>query len=311
MAKDFCTARMDQTRPGAVEPSHAYDPPFYGTRQGKTWSQVIAETTRGADAGMAPADGGKKTKPGPLTQQRAKPDWRGHYLGQDALPQFACDIPPGQVVRKDFDPNQPRDEIGRWTDAGGGMAAQATELARIARGKSLYHGDHAGLSERHWGSINHYVDSGYGRINRELAGTRAPSWGALEGDDKAKLRSHIAHLDQAMERFTANQDFQVWRGGRDWDRAGWDNVAPGKELTFKTFLSTSMDERATAPFLSDMGKLGDTHYRILVPKGAHMLPVSAIMPDTTEGEIILPRNSKFVVDKIDKSTHEVWLRMVL
>ena len=76
MAKDFRTALADSQQ-GSVAESHAYDSQYWGQR--RAFSQVIADATRGMDAGM-----NRFTPQKPDTSSsRYAPDWRGHYLGQE------------------------------------------------------------------------------------------------------------------------------------------------------------------------------------------------------------------------------------
>lgn len=78
MARTFTQALKAETSPAAVPlPStYQYGPP--GARRARTFSQVIADATRGVDAGM-----NRFTAPRPdLSSDAYAPDWRGHYLGK-------------------------------------------------------------------------------------------------------------------------------------------------------------------------------------------------------------------------------------
>lgn len=76
MAK--ASTRKAETSPGVVASSQVYDTGAPGKRRARTFSQVIAEATRGADAGM---NRFTETRPD-LSSDRYAPDWRGHYLGK-------------------------------------------------------------------------------------------------------------------------------------------------------------------------------------------------------------------------------------
>lgn len=83
MARDFATVLkasnpLTDIQPLDYGPNHA--------RRTRTFSQVIADATRGMDAGMAMPSGGKQGPNGPAVEDRQKPDWRGHYLGKVVTP---------------------------------------------------------------------------------------------------------------------------------------------------------------------------------------------------------------------------------
>lgn len=77
MARSFAQVLKDQPGTSAVHVDTAT------RRRARTYSQVIADATRGLDAGMAMPSGGRMSEPGPTADERQKPDWRGHYLGRD------------------------------------------------------------------------------------------------------------------------------------------------------------------------------------------------------------------------------------
>lgn len=95
MARDFKSAiqerrrdplqDIDETVPGFIpDPSTYSQPTPGGARRARTFSQTIADATRGIDAGMAMPSGGKVIDESQVG--RPAPDWRGHYLGADAPP---------------------------------------------------------------------------------------------------------------------------------------------------------------------------------------------------------------------------------
>lgn len=67
---------VDETVPGFLpDPSTYVEPTPGGKRRARTFSQAIADATRGADAGM-----NRFTPQKPdLNSSAYKPDWRGHY----------------------------------------------------------------------------------------------------------------------------------------------------------------------------------------------------------------------------------------
>lgn len=85
MARSFAQIHKAETQPAPVlTPGiYNYGPP--GARRARTYSQVIAEATRGIEAG-AVIPPNKPTPNGPPVEDRQQPDWRGHYLGKHAVP---------------------------------------------------------------------------------------------------------------------------------------------------------------------------------------------------------------------------------
>jgi hypothetical protein len=79
MARTFAEITKERDNP-ITDPS-TYEYGQQGARRARTFSQVIAEATRGVDAGMNRFT----EQPADLSSDRYAPDWRGHYLGADGL----------------------------------------------------------------------------------------------------------------------------------------------------------------------------------------------------------------------------------
>lgn len=79
---------VDETVPGFIpDPSTYVGPTPGGKRRARTYSQVIADATRGIDAGMAMPSGGVTNDLGSQPGVgRAHPDWRGHYDAAQKVP---------------------------------------------------------------------------------------------------------------------------------------------------------------------------------------------------------------------------------
>lgn len=138
MARDPLQA-VDQTVPGFLnDPSTYSQPTPGGKRRARTFSQAIADATRGVDAGM-----NRYTKPGSdLSSDPYLPDWRGHLEQPDPNPaprdslQLATYHNPADIhpltlqermgMAKGYDPDEPRDERGEWTGAGNFTAYHGT-----------------------------------------------------------------------------------------------------------------------------------------------------------------------------------------
>lgn len=100
MARDFEQALKAATTPMRVPDPAGYT---YGASQlgqpgARSWSQVITSASDG-DIDATP-DPKKKPKPGPPAEQRQKPDWRGHYLGEPMTMQTATEM--GNLIRPEL-----------------------------------------------------------------------------------------------------------------------------------------------------------------------------------------------------------------
>lgn len=90
---DTSTRLVYGSKPGEVASSQVYDTGGVRERRARTFSQVIADATRGVDAGMARY----RETPADLSSSAYAPDWRGHYLGRGE------DQPPEYHVGKTYD----------------------------------------------------------------------------------------------------------------------------------------------------------------------------------------------------------------
>lgn len=95
MARDFKAAlqqrdalqNIDQTVPGFLpDPSTYMQPTPGGKRRARTFSQTIADATRGIEAGSAPSGGKMDSMGSEPGVNMARPDWRGHYDAAQRTP---------------------------------------------------------------------------------------------------------------------------------------------------------------------------------------------------------------------------------
>ena len=78
---------VDETVPGFIPDPSTYQYGKPGARRARTFSQTIADATRGMDAGMAMPSGGVVSELGSKPSVGvARPDWRGHYDAGQATP---------------------------------------------------------------------------------------------------------------------------------------------------------------------------------------------------------------------------------
>jgi hypothetical protein len=99
MARDFLTVHkartaarcdplqdVDETVPGFIPDPSAYQYGKPGRRRARTFSQTIADATRGIEAGAVASGGNMDDLGSQPSVGVARPDWRGHYDAAQSTP---------------------------------------------------------------------------------------------------------------------------------------------------------------------------------------------------------------------------------
>lgn len=118
--------------------------------------------------------------------------------------------------------------------------------------------------------------------------------GKYDPNKPSYITERVKALDTAMKHFKTDKNIVVWRGCHNCFQG-----KVGSVVQDKGFLSTSVSIN------SAFHNSYKTKYKILVPKGASVLPVGAKSSHPNEGEVILPRDSRLF--KVDETT----LRLIL
>lgn len=177
-----------------------------------------------------------------------------------------------------FDPSEPRDENGRWANAGFGQkSGEATaELYKIYD-KTLGKNE---LTSTEKDALTKYTGDNFLTINKGLRAGRSSGI--------------VTQLDSALSKTSLPRDMVLYRGvgttlaDKVFDK--W-NKSDGQpiEFTDRAFVSTSARRNVAKNFSRNI-------MEVRVPKGSHGLPV----PNGNEDEIILKRDSKFRVVKVQR-----------
>lgn len=190
------------------------------------------------------------------------------------------------VTRAGFDPGQPRDDDGKWTDGGAVSAA-------FASGKAGSFALDSKLSEQQLAAANIYKTYGYTEMNAKLRG--------VPGLDSQKLNDRIANMESAINLGRIEEAAVLYRAvaGR---RASFDEffAAIGSTIQIPGFLSTSKDEN----FVSAI-KQGSTTaiFRIYAPAGARALDYDLLSGGLDyEREVVLPHNSTYKVHNVTRNS---------
>lgn len=159
---------------------------------------------------------------------------------------------------------------------------------------------HRSLSEDERTAVKEYQGSGYEDLNKWLSGRE-------HGGSESTLARRRDLLDTAIAKSFTDSDMTVYRGGKGWDAHNWPDQV-GKEITFKSYTSTSVDRSEAETFA------GNTSYVIDVPSGASALYMNQIIGASNsmanERELLLPRNSRFKVDRVEIKSKTVYLSLI-
>jgi hypothetical protein len=182
-----------------------------------------------------------------------------------------------------YDPNEERDDQGKWTKTGGdGDSKGGSE----GGGKATPF--KPTLAER--GALMYYTGMGYSEIN-----------GVLRGEEKPNiaLRLVIKALDKALGRATLASDLTVYRGTRGALDGLLQKIEPGTILDDRAFMSTSrLYQIAKSSF-------GGPVMEIKMRAGQNALDVSTYSLTPLEQEVLLPRGVQLrYIGKGDSGYHQ-------
>lgn len=158
------------------------------------------------------------------------------------------------------------------------------------------------LSQEENDMVLFFTDGDYIEFNSILYKTVHPDESAgydpeVFGFDYEKMKEDVKNLDAAIEKGPKSQKI-VYRGIRGGSstfqgkgRSAWvaENLVIGKEIVFDGYQQTSIDPATAQKFAQDEGGV---IYEILTPEG---LNTSGMSSYTEEYEVILPRDSRYVV----------------
>jgi hypothetical protein len=221
-----------------------------------------------------------------------------------------------EYTENDFDPNQPRDDDGKWTDGGvdpeTGMGKvnlktkKESKVLDYGYGKDEFeiredifatYGDVEYTTDED-GAIHNYTGSGYQLINELLR------HGKPEDDDNEfeEEEESIEYLKKAARKTKLKTDTILYRG------SGFDEeILVGSTIRDKGFSSTSLRPEVAEEFTSsDHNADKEFKYvmRIKAPKGTNGIFPATAEVSSTENEFILPPNAGFKVVKISEPEDE-------
>lgn len=215
----------------------------------------------------------------------------------DVVPAKEAPPLPGAIdFDKAFDPNQPRDEDGKWTDIG----SRPGDLAHDDQGhlESSIAQAHSALAAASLSSpltkgeeetIVNYTGDDYASINaalREMPHYRGPQDGPMSDEDIAE---RVQTLDEVFERVSLDKPVTVYRYVKPEVHAAF--VVGGKFFD-KGYVSTTMNPNMH----EDWGNR--IRIRMELPKGSKALPVAHLAHIATEREVLVARGQTYSVSKV-------------
>ncbi len=184
-----------------------------------------------------------------------------------------------------FNPDQERDDHGRWSGDGGGAKDWADKDFKEFERAAKDTGWKDSLTTSEADAIRSYASMGYLDVNQYLRGYT----------DTTKSQDEIDQLDSALSRAKFPVDAVVYRGVSD-------NIPfeVGTTIEDKGFTSTSLHESVAAK--------GAVIAEIRLPAGARAAYIAPLSGRVSEDEVLINRGARFQV--VSKSDNRVVLNYV-
>lgn len=193
----------------------------------------------------------------------------------------------------EFNPDQPRDDHGRWVSDDDDVAADKETEILLSKDHIAWEDSLLGDEKE---AIENYVGP-EGRseyINRHLRGVDE-AWRASD-----RLKQEVAALDSALARATTNKEITVYRGISSDSLVG--KLKPGVEFTDAGFVSSSLDPTHAKTYFTAM--VNPTYLEIRTNKGAYISGIAGAVDidgeKVNEYEWLIPRNTRFRVDAVEE-----------
>lgn len=165
------------------------------------------------------------------------------------------------------------------------------ELASPNKAQTEYAKFSSTMSPEYKEGLKVYTGGSFSKINKHLRDGASAH---------ADIKATIAKMDKAFEHSKAEKDFTVMRGLASdaiakYEKAG--NFKVGATMIDKGFVSTTSNHDIAGNFKG----YGGYHMVIRVKKGQAIAPVKAFSHYKHEEEFVLPRNTAFQIQHIDKT----------
>jgi len=225
-------------------------------------------------------------KPHTRRVHRKKKGKKGRQLNEVNLQ----DLERENLMTKRFNPSQPRDHRGRWTDTTGINfdVVDVPERHRDKGDETRYYRHDAGQDE---GQIEEdeeraYTYSSEGWSDEVSYYLRNGEVDEEEGIyDEDEINEMVGSLDRIADRNILSEDTSFYRVAP----ADFYNISDGEEVTDSAFMSTTVFHQVASQYVSGDD---DVLMRIDMPAGSHIVPHRHLAPGASaKGEVILPRGT--------------------
>lgn len=211
------------------------------------------------------------------------------------------EIQDGELVEKAFNPDQPRDERGRFVGGGGGDKKPATKgpslktaAKAIASGKAAsFSVNNQKITGTQRAALHDYKDGRYKEMNGHLYKTSVGEKSTAHGSTLSSIKAMQDAIDKGSNTTAGGVVYRGIGSHKIGDQE-WSKTV-GKSITWPGFTSTSQDSGFAKGWLG--GHPSGALFRIYVPRGSKAIEygkVSGVTGDH-EKEVILQSGSKFYV----------------
>ena len=212
-----------------------------------------------------------------------------------------------------FDPNQPRDESGKWTNTGGSSSTSEDSNQESTK---------LTIDEKYY--LREYTRNGYSEYNQYLAN---PDSSFITEAQKYEYEQQIEYIKSALKKLGQDPEniFEgivfrgdVWkledRGLKSYNRTidMFKNALDNDSLVnYNVFMSTTQDFKQALDFAQPRSEWGDNYgqimYSVITKNGAKIDSYSAY---PKELEILFAPGTKFKVTEMVNRVNDIWTIML-
>lgn len=154
-------------------------------------------------------------------------------------------------------------------------------------------------------AIELYTDLDFSDINKILRNNKKYDKDAFP-EEYERLLTNINHISNVLKRAKTKEPIIVYRGiDEKFINTISDKLKIGSMFKDDGFCSTTTNIKVTNNFSSKNGYLFEIH----VPKGSHAVSVKSISANESEDEILLNKESIFIIQEIDHDNHKIILEL--
>jgi len=186
--------------------------------------------------------------------------------------------------------DHPRDVDGKFSSGGNGQTSAKKKPSDIAK-------QSRSLTENQSIILKDYKEGGYKALNDYL----------LNGDGKSTgFNAEARTIDQSIKKSSLSEPAVLYRGIKARGLAAAAESLVGKEGSFNTFASTSLDIQVASSF-SGSSREHSAIFAIEAPTGTNALDMDQfeVAGSSGESEILLGRNQKYLITGVSRTNNGI------